>query len=131
MGKAQRRKLERTPAPAPPPAVSPRRAVPAGGGVIAALVPPLLIAAVTLVTYANSFAIPFIFDDFFEITGNPAVKSVEPFVALCDALARAAGAHLRVELSLGARSTCGAITSSTCWCISPTACWCTRWCSGR
>jgi len=52
--------------------------VPAGGGVIAALVPPLLIAAVTLVTYANSFAIPFIFDDFFEITGNPAVKSVEP-----------------------------------------------------
>ena len=38
----------------------------------------MLIAVVVLGLYASSFSIPFLFDDLFEITNNPAVKTVEP-----------------------------------------------------
>ncbi len=41
----------------------------------------MLIAVVVLALYTSSFTIPFLFDDFFEITGNPAVKAVEPALA--------------------------------------------------
>ena len=39
---------------------------------------PLLLAVVVLVLYANSFSIPFLFDDYFEIGRNPMVKTIEP-----------------------------------------------------
>lgn len=84
MGKAQRRKQER--APAPRPAEPQRRPAPvarrgAGAGHLARLVvPPVLIVVVGLVLYANSFTIPFMFDDYFEISSNPMVKTIEPLL---------------------------------------------------
>ncbi len=37
-----------------------------------------LIVAVAILLFANSFTIPFLFDDLFEITGNPTVTAIEP-----------------------------------------------------
>lgn len=79
MGKAQRRKVERAAQPSPPAAAGPR---PGHLHALAAVVgAPALIAATVLLLYANSFAIPFLFDDVFEITQNPAVKTVEPLLS--------------------------------------------------
>jgi len=79
MGKAPRRKLEggplRRPTARPP-------ARPAGRfpwrHALASVLGPLLVVLIVAVLYANSFSIPFLFDDFFAITGNPAVKTIEP-----------------------------------------------------
>ncbi len=73
MGRARHRKKEREVAPARADAVRPRRRVSAAtmGGA-------LLIALVGFGIYANSFSIPFLFDDYFSIVSNPEVQSVEP-----------------------------------------------------
>jgi protein O-mannosyl-transferase len=80
MGKAQRRKPERLAAPRPAVPASPRPVTrdATAGGLIGTWLAALLIAVAVLVFYANSFSIPFLFDDFFEITNNPAVKALEP-----------------------------------------------------
>jgi protein O-mannosyl-transferase len=80
MGKAQRRRQASDTA-LRPLAPSNRAAVhqqPAGAHVARALLAPMLIAVVVLGLYASSFSIPFLFDDLFEITNNPTVKTVEP-----------------------------------------------------
>ena len=80
MGKAQRRKQASDPA-LRPPASSSRTAVrplSTGTDITRALLAPMLIAVVVLGLYASSFSIPFLFDDLFEITNNPAVKTIEP-----------------------------------------------------
>src|SRR5215831_8785998 len=92
MGKAQRRKQERVPTarpaePAPRPAAA--VAVPALSlGPARAYLAPLLIVALGLVLYANSFTVPFLFDDYFEIANNPLLKTVAP---LTDYLQRSRG----------------------------------------
>src|SRR5262245_36880652 len=93
MGRAQRRKQDRVPAPRAPVPVAPAR--PRSSGASAAelrleraLVAPLLIATVAVVLYANSFTVPFVFDDYFEIVSNPTVKVVQP---LTDYLGRSRG----------------------------------------
>lgn len=61
----------------------------------------MLLAVVVLVLYANSFAVPFLFDDHFEITRNPMVKTIEP---LGDYLSRSRGIPaftLALNYSLG------------------------------
>ena len=84
MGRAQRRKQERVSAPQPlQPTRSRARAARRGArtdDLILALLAPTLIAVVALVLYANSFSIPFLFDDYFEISSNPAVKTIEPLL---------------------------------------------------
>jgi len=75
MGKASRRK-DSTVAPAP--AAAARRAAPIS---IAALLWPLGIAALGAVVFANSFNVPFLFDDYFEITKNPSVQSLQPLLS--------------------------------------------------
>jgi tetratricopeptide (TPR) repeat protein len=83
MGKAQRRKQERVPAARPPQPARPARAaaVPAAGlGPARAYLAPLLIVALGLVLYANSFTVPFLFDDYFEIANNPLLKTVSPLL---------------------------------------------------
>lgn len=59
-----------------------------GAGLAGALLAPLLLAVVVLVLYANSFSVPFLFDDYFEISRNPMVKAIEPPL---DYLTRARG----------------------------------------
>jgi tetratricopeptide (TPR) repeat protein len=89
MGKAQRRKQERVSPAAPAEPVRRRvAAAPRSADPARLLIAPALIVIVGMVLYANSFSIPFLFDDFFEISGNPMVKSVEP---LFDYLRRARG----------------------------------------
>jgi tetratricopeptide (TPR) repeat protein len=91
MGRAQRRKQERAADPRPAqPARPPARGArsPAGSGLAGALLAPLLLAVVVLVLYANSFSVPFLFDDYFEISRNPMVKAIEPPL---DYLTRARG----------------------------------------
>jgi tetratricopeptide (TPR) repeat protein len=94
MGKAQRRKRQVEPAreierPSPPAArpAAPRPAPPrpaavraarAGSLPLAAALPALVFLAAGVAVYANSFSIPFLFDDHFEILRNPDVKKVEP-----------------------------------------------------
>ena len=81
MGRAQKRKQERAEAPraVEPARVRPRAArADAGGAVARALLGPTLLAVVVLVLYANSFSVPFLFDDYFEISRNPMVQTIEP-----------------------------------------------------
>jgi len=79
MGKAQRRKQERVSTPrVEVPAQRAFAGTAALDGAARALLAPLLIATAVLVLYANSFAIPFQFDDYFEIVKNPLVKVIEP-----------------------------------------------------
>jgi protein O-mannosyl-transferase len=91
MGRAQRRKHERVSVQRPAERVrvrarAARRVV--GPGLAGALLAPLLLAVVVLVLYANSFTVPFLFDDYFEISRNPMVKAIEPPL---DYLTRARG----------------------------------------
>jgi tetratricopeptide (TPR) repeat protein len=86
MGKAQRRKRpldpvpERAaPRPAPVAARPATRGAPSFAWLLPALLPALVLLGAGLVVYANSFSIPFLFDDHFEILRNPDVKKVEPF----------------------------------------------------
>ena len=91
MGKAQRRKQERTVEPQPVIAARARvraRHSAAGAGLTGVLLAPLLLAVVVLMLYANSFSVPFLFDDYFEISRNPMVKTIEPPL---DYLTRARG----------------------------------------
>jgi tetratricopeptide (TPR) repeat protein len=78
MGKARRRKQERP----LPTAAAPAKAARYRGGAfpIAALLTPLAIAVLGGVVFANSFSIPFLFDDYFAIVGNPDVKEVGPLI---------------------------------------------------
>jgi tetratricopeptide (TPR) repeat protein len=81
MPRARRRGAPRAAA-APPAGIDPRDAAgaPAHGraGRAAAVLPALLVCGVGLALYANSFSVPFLFDDSFEITNNPAVRSLAP-----------------------------------------------------
>jgi tetratricopeptide (TPR) repeat protein len=86
MGKASRRKQDQvasTPAASAPTAAPPRRPprarVDGTPSWLVWLAGPAAIVALGLALYANSFRIPFLFDDHFEITNNPAVKTLEPF----------------------------------------------------
>src|SRR5262245_34059397 len=91
MGRAQRRKQERVSAPRGlEPAHAPVRAVrrDLGTGWAEALVAPVLLALVVLLLYANSFSVPFIFDDYFGILRNPMVQAIETPL---DYLSRARG----------------------------------------
>ncbi|MDX2165526.1 MAG: tetratricopeptide repeat protein [Deltaproteobacteria bacterium] len=87
MGKASRRKQDQIPsAPgAAPTAAAPRRPPRArAGGAPSWLVwlaGPAVIVGLGIALYANSFAIPFLFDDHFEITNNPAVKTLGPLAS--------------------------------------------------
>jgi Flp pilus assembly protein TadD len=81
MSKAQRRKSERRAVSAPPPVRRSGAVAATGADPVRALLAPMLIAVVVLALYASSFAIPFLFDDFFEITDNPGVKAIEPALA--------------------------------------------------
>ncbi len=81
MGRASKRKQEREASPAPvgaarrrTPSRRPRPTLPSA----AALGGALLVVAAGAAVYANSFAIPFLFDDFFAIVSNPKVRSLEP-----------------------------------------------------
>jgi tetratricopeptide (TPR) repeat protein len=76
MGKAQRRKRDSVPTRAR--AVAPPRQ-PAGVRVVAppSLLPAVVLVAAGLAVYANSFSVPFLFDDHFEILRNPEVKAIE------------------------------------------------------
>ncbi len=78
MGKARRRKQDRVePAETSHAAAAarPRRAVPRPAWPL--LAPAVLLVA-GLAAYANSFAIPFLFDDHFEIIANPWVQEFQP-----------------------------------------------------
>ena len=77
MGRAARRKSDLPPSPAAP---ARRAAAPSAGMPpwLGAALGPLLIVAVVWAVYANSFAIPFIFDDYFEIEANPTVQELQP-----------------------------------------------------
>ena len=80
MGKASRRKLDPVAdrgasASAGASRRSPRRPLPVGfGGVLW----PAAIVLVGVLLFANSFAVPFLFDDYFEITKNPSVQALQP-----------------------------------------------------
>src|SRR5215472_195151 len=81
MGKAQRRKQQRTaatPRAAEPLSAPSRRRAPAVVTGARTWLAPLLIVGVGLGLYANSFSIPFLFDDYFQIADNPLVKVIEP-----------------------------------------------------
>ena len=80
MGKASRRKalpsaengVERD---------RPKRSRGAGSGITMSWVPYALILVTTVVLYANSFSIPFLFDDHFEIVNNEEIRDLESPVA--------------------------------------------------
>jgi hypothetical protein len=55
------------------------RGAPSFAWTLPVFLPALLLLGAGLVVYANSFSIPFLFDDHFEILRNPDVKKVEPF----------------------------------------------------
>lgn len=77
MGRAARRKQTDTPAARP----AAHRAASAPAGMppwLGAILGPLCIVIVGWVVYANSFTIPFIFDDYFEIEANPTVQELQP-----------------------------------------------------
>ncbi len=77
MGRARKRKQEREQVP-PSPERSRARAVPSSapsGWIFGAIAVVVLGAAV----YANSFSVPFLFDDYFVIVANPETHSVEPW----------------------------------------------------
>jgi tetratricopeptide (TPR) repeat protein len=83
MGKASRRRVERaatvaTPAAAarPSPRSAPRARATEWGWLLA-LAAPACIVALGAVLYANSFQIPFLFDDHFEIVGNKDLQTVD------------------------------------------------------
>jgi len=82
MGKAQRRKQERMVVARP--AEPAQRAVTVAASpvdwarVLRLVLAPALIVVVGLLLYANSFSIPFVFDDYFEIASNPTVQTLEP-----------------------------------------------------
>ncbi len=85
MGKASRRKQETTLASAPVAAGAPESAAAARPRLPRArpawpalLLGPLAIVALGWALYANSLAIPFLFDDYLEIETNPAVREVQP-----------------------------------------------------
>jgi Flp pilus assembly protein TadD len=81
MGRAARRKQHEgtgapgAVAPAPRRVPAPRSGTPDWLG---ALVGPACIAVVGWLVFANSFAIPFLFDDYFEIEKNPTVQQLAP-----------------------------------------------------
>ena len=79
MGKARRRKQERAPAPERIQAAAPRadRPRPAHRVPTLCALAPLLLIAVGAALYANSFAVPFLFDDHFDILGNPFVEKLQ------------------------------------------------------
>ena len=91
MGKAQRRKQERSPARGPA-TESLRPPVQHRAPRVLTQAPlwlgPLLIVALGAALYANSFSIPFLFDVYFQINDNPMVKVSEP---LRDFLRRSRG----------------------------------------
>jgi protein O-mannosyl-transferase len=74
MGKAQRRKREGEPSRVRP--ATPARA-PARSVSVRSALPLLVVLAAGGAVYANSFSIPFLFDDHFEILRNPDVKAIE------------------------------------------------------
>src|SRR5215475_64924 len=84
MGKAQRRKQDRAPSARPPEPA--RRQAPAAPRAARLAGPPrlllalLCIVALAVVVYTNSFNIPLLFDDYFEINNNPNVKTVAPLL---------------------------------------------------
>src|SRR6185503_5985778 len=85
MGKASRRKQDRVPEESASEAVArpvlvraSRPSVRASWPVVAMLAPVLLVLAGVLL-YANSFSIPFLFDDFFGITRSPLVLKLAPW----------------------------------------------------
>lgn len=81
MGRAARRKQEATPTAPGGAAPAPRRAATGSGAMpewLRAVIGPACIVAVGWLFYANSFAIPFLFDDYFEIQANPTVKELAP-----------------------------------------------------
>lgn len=84
MGRASRRKQDAAPPAQPaagsaPASPSVRRTPrPRPAGALLVWLAPLAIVAVGLLAYANSFAVPFLFDDYFEIVDNPRVRILEP-----------------------------------------------------
>src|SRR5215468_9056804 len=86
MGKAQRRKQEHVPSVRPPePARRQAQQAPTPRATRTGVPPrvllaPVCIVALGMVLYANSFSIPFLFDDYFEINNNPNVKAVAPLL---------------------------------------------------
>ncbi|MFN8641592.1 MAG: hypothetical protein U0802_08045 [Candidatus Binatia bacterium] len=86
MGRAARRKQGEAPVavkPAPRSPSPPRAATPAW---VAALLGPACIVLLGGLAYANSFAIPFLFDDYLEIQINPHVKTLQPLGSYLTAL---------------------------------------------
>lgn len=81
MGRAARRKQEdhaaapRAAAPTPQRVPARRTGAP---GWLPAVIGPACIVAVGWLLFANSFAIPFVFDDYFEIQKNPTVQQLGP-----------------------------------------------------
>lgn len=59
----------------------PKRIRAAGSGLVVSWVPYALILLITLVLYANSFSIPFLFDDHFEIVNNEEIQELESPIA--------------------------------------------------
>ncbi len=83
MGKAARRKHDDTPAAAVR-AAAPRRAPVASAGMpgwLRLVIGPACIVALGWLIYANSFTIPFLFDDYFEIEQNPTVQQLAPLTS--------------------------------------------------
>jgi len=75
MGRARQRKKDREFEPELPAAERARRQLAFSPLVVGGA---LLIALVGAAIYSNSFAVPFLFDDYFSIVGNPDVRSLEP-----------------------------------------------------
>jgi tetratricopeptide (TPR) repeat protein len=105
MGKASRRRVERaaavaTPAAATRPARSAPRATATEWGWLLVLAGPACIVALGAVLYANSFQIPFLFDDHFEIVGNKDLQTVDSPLTY---LSRSRGL-VTLTLALNARS---------------------------
>ena len=84
MGRAARRKQGEAPVAAQP--VPPRRPRAGAPGWLPALLGPACIVLLGVLVYANSFAIPFLFDDYLEIQVNPAVKELQPLGSYLTAL---------------------------------------------
>lgn len=80
MGRAARRKQLDTPPAAPAGAARRVPAAPRAGlpPRLRAWLGPLCIVAVGWALYANSFTVPFLFDDYFEIEANPTVQELQP-----------------------------------------------------
>lgn len=87
MGRAARRKQGEAPAatkPAAGAAPAPRRAAAPAAELprwLPAVLGPACIVVLGWLLYANSFAIPFLFDDYFEIETNPTVKALQPLLS--------------------------------------------------